>query len=481
MTVLLEELARRSSEDKLGDYRPYAKQKEFHFAGKDWNERLIMAGNQLGKTWCGGMEVTYHLTGLYPDWWQGLRFTKPVRVWVSSVTAELTRDAPQRILFGEIEDGWGTGTIPKRLIKKIRRSGRVVDGINFALIQHASGGVSRVQFKSYDQNVKSWQGATIDFQWFDEEPPIKHYTEGLARTNKGQLGQRVMMTFTPLMGMTDTVMRFISEDPKVKSPRGNVTRMGIKDVEHYTEEEKQAIIMSYPSHEREARTNGTPILGSGRVFTTAVEDITIAPFNIPSHWPVIAGIDIGWDHPAAAVKIAYDRDNDVVYIITCWRKREAGLSEHASAIRAMGDNIPVAWPQDALQHDKKSGHQYSVELAREGLNMCPHWARYPDVMDDGKMKTGTNSVEAGVIDMAQRCAQGRLKVFAGNDCFFDEYGMYHRKDGQIVRLNDDVLCATRYALMMVRYAEVPSNQWGNWNGGSSGESINQQVDDRWIL
>lgn len=478
MTILLEEMARRTTENKLDSYAPYARQREFHEAGTEWNERLFMAGNQLGKTTSGGMEVSYHLTGLYPTWWKGLRFTKPVRMWAASESAELTRDAPQRILLGNPEAGWGTGTIPKKLIKKIARSGRLVDAVNYVFVKHVSGGISRLQFKSYDQGKSKWQAETLDFVWYDEEPPYELYTEGLTRTNRGQLGQRTMVTFTPLKGITGTVSRFISEDPKIRGPRCSRTQMGIADVEHYTEAEKQAIISSYPAHEREARANGTPILGSGRVFTAAREDITVQPFDIPSHWPVLAAIDIGWDHPAAAVKLAYDRDNDIIYIPAVWRKREAGLAAHASAVRQFGEKIPVAWPQDALQHDKKSGHQYKVEMAREGLNMCEHYARYPDVKDEkGNVRPGTNSVEAGVIDMVQRFAQGRLKVFAGCDAFFDEYDMYHRKDGLLVKLNDDVLSAARYGVMMIRYAEVPQNDWGDF----SSANFRNRIDDSWIL
>lgn len=476
---MLEELARRAVEDRLSAYRPSKRQQEFHASGEAWNERLFMAGNQLGKTLGGGMEGTYHLTGLYPAWWQGLRYDKPVRMWAASISAEMTRDNPQRILLGEIENGFGTGTIPKKCIKKIRMSGRVQDGVNYVLVQHVTGGLSRLQFKSYDQGASKWQGPTLDLIWLDEEPPVKVYTEALTRTNKGQRGHRVMMTFTPLLGMSDTVNRFLSSDPKVRGPRTHITRMGIADADHYSEADKQAIIMSYPSHEREARANGTPILGSGRVFITARENLIIAPFELPAHWPVIAGIDIGWDHPAAAVKLAHDRDNDVVYLVREWRKREAGLAEHASAVRSFGTGIPVAWPQDALQHDKQSGHQYKVEMEREGLTMCGHYARYPDQVQGGTVKVGTNSVEAGVIDISQRCVQGRFKVFAGCEAFFEEYEMYHRKDGVLVKINDDVLSAVRYALMMLRFAVVPVDAWGAV--GKTGFNVNADMDDSWIM
>src|SRR5213083_226473 len=95
----LEELKRNC---QLFFYKPYQKQLDFHAAGKIYRERLLMAGNQLGKTFAAGCEVAFHLTGIYPDGWQGRRFEKAPRFWAGSVTSELTRDGAQRILLGPI-------------------------------------------------------------------------------------------------------------------------------------------------------------------------------------------------------------------------------------------------------------------------------------------------------------------------------------------------------------------------------------------
>jgi hypothetical protein len=71
---------------------------------------------------------------------------------------------------------------------------------------------------------------------------------------------------------------------------------------------------SYPPHEREARLNGVPALGSGRIFPVSEESIAIDAVAIARHWPQIGGLDFGWDHPTAAAKLAWDRDSDVVYV-----------------------------------------------------------------------------------------------------------------------------------------------------------------------
>ena len=94
--AVLAMLERELSFRQLDQYGAYAKQREFHAAGAKFNERLFMAGNQLGKTKAGGAEWAMHLTGRYPDWWDGAEFKKPVVFWAGSVTSEATRDNPQR-------------------------------------------------------------------------------------------------------------------------------------------------------------------------------------------------------------------------------------------------------------------------------------------------------------------------------------------------------------------------------------------------
>ena len=211
LVSLLEEAKRRKDRRRLIEYRPYAKQRAFHASGADHRERLLMAGNQLGKTYCGAAEVAYHLTGRYPAWWEGKRWDRPTRWWAGSKTGEVTRDGVQRLLVGEPknEAEWGTGMIPADdLLDWSRRMG-VADALDNVTVKHVSGGVSTLGFKSYDQGRQKWQGETLDGVWFDEEPPLDIYMEGLTRTNA--TGGIAMITFTPLLGMSDVVAMFLGE------------------------------------------------------------------------------------------------------------------------------------------------------------------------------------------------------------------------------------------------------------------------------
>lgn len=222
----------------------------------------------------------------------------------------------------------------------------------------------------------------------------------------------------------------------------HVTRMGIADAEHYTPEKRAEIIASYPAHERKARAEGIPVLGSGRVFPIDEDGIKVAAFAIPHHWTLIGGLDFGWDHPTAACKLAWDRDGDVLYVTHSYGKREATPVIHAAALKPWGQELPWAWPHDGLQHDKGSGEQLAQQYRAQGLAMLPERATFDD---------GSNGVEAGISEMLDRMQTGRWKVFDHLEDWFAEFRLYHRKDGMIVKLNDDRISASRYAMMMKRY------------------------------
>lgn len=449
MLLLLEEKAKRRRENKLRDYHAYAKQQEFHNNGRTQRERLLMAGNQLGKTWSAGFETAMHLTGRYPDDWGGKVFDKAVAGWAAGVTSEVTRDSVQRVLCGRI-NAIGTGALPKDAIKEKSLKRGVADAIDTMVIRHGGGGdvqagESLLGFKSYDQGREKFQAETLDFVWLDEEPDSDIYMESLTRTNA--TAGIVYMTFTPLKGMSDVVKRFLMDKP----PGTAVTTMTIEDAEHYTPEQRQAIIASYPAHEREARTKGIPTLGSGRIFPIAEEEIKIEPFAIPGHWPQIAGIDFGWDHPTGASRLAWDRDNDIIYVVSAHRAKEQTPLIFAGSVKPWGEWLPWAWPHDGLQHDKGSGQVLKDQYKDQGLAMLADKATHPpaDGADEG---SGGNSVEAGVVDMLDRMQTGRWKVFSNLTEWFEEFRMYHRKDGKIVKLDDDLLSSSRYAYMMRRFA-----------------------------
>lgn len=448
--ALRQEIEQTLSQTAIEDYRPYEKQMAFHRLGLMFRERLLRAGNQNGKTFAMGCEAAYHLSGDYPDWWDGRVWDRPIVCWASGETGEATRDNAQRTLVGPV-GARGTGTIKAHLLGEPGSAHGTADLLDYIRVKHVSGGWSLLRFKHYAQGRAKWQGPPVDLVWFDEEPPPDIYDEGLARTIA--TGGMVALTFTPLLGMSDVVRRFLMNPT---DDRAEVV-MTIYDAEHIPPERKEKIIASFPAHQRDARAMGIPVLGSGQIFPVDEETIKVNPFSIPPHWPLIGGIDFGWDHPTAAALLAWDRDRDCVYVVSTHRVREQTPLTIAPILKQWaGDWLPWAWPPDGLQHDKSSGMQLAKQYKAQGLNMLEEHAQYPpkeeDEEDIEQTRKSRVSVEAGVMDMLDRMQTGRFKVFSNNPDVFEEVRYYHRKDGKIVKERDDLISAIRYAIMSLRYA-----------------------------
>lgn len=184
----------------------YPKHLEFFKAGASYRERLFIAANRTGKTVAGAYEMTLHLTGAYPEWWEGKRFDTEIHAWAAGDTGETVRDIIQFELFGDIDDV-GTGMIPGDSIEGFTRRSGIPDAIQSAGIKHESGGISKIGLKSYDQKRKSFQGTSKEAIWLDEESSMEIYTECLLRTmtTKGLM----LLTFTPLLGISDVVKAFL--------------------------------------------------------------------------------------------------------------------------------------------------------------------------------------------------------------------------------------------------------------------------------
>jgi hypothetical protein len=250
------------------------------------------------------------------------------------------------------------------------------------------------------------------------------------------------MTFTPLKGRSSVVLRFLDEPDENRG----VTSMTIDDALHIPPEERAKIISAFLPHEREARARGVPTLGSGRIFMTPEGIITEPPLEyIPPQWSKLWGIDFGIGHPFAAVLLLWDRDNDVIHVHHAYRIADALPIQHAHAMKQIGAAVPVAWPKDGGDREKSSGEPLAASYKKHDLRMLADHATWPD---------GGVSTEAGILEMDERMKSGRFKVAAHLSEWFEEYRFYHRKDGLIVKLKDDLLSATRIAVMAKRFGKA---------------------------
>ena len=240
----------------------------------------------------------------------------------------------------------------------------------------------------------------------------------------------------------------------------SVTHMTIDDAEHMSEEKKAQIIASYPPHELEARTQGIPVLGSGKIFPVTEESIRIEAFPVPPHWALIGGLDFGWTHPTAAVEVAWDRDTDTVYVGAAYKRSKATPLEHTATLRQWGD-FPWAWPHDGHHDMKDGGKELALQYRDAGLRMMPTHATH---------SAGGYGVEAGISEMLTRMQTGRFKVFSHLADWWSEFRLYHRKDGTIHKEFDDIMDATRTAIMMLRMAEAPDLMQYEYEDHASGRN-----------
>ena len=443
----------------------YPRHKLFFDLGRENRERVFLCANRFGKSVAGAFETGCHLTGLYPDWWTGRRFDKPVKFWVAGKDKTTTRDTLQKELFGSI-NAFGTGMIPAEMIDRTWSMQGVPAGIELANIKHVSGGLSQVGFKSYDRGVDSFFGTAMDGIWLDEECPEDVYGECLLRTmtTNGLL----YLTFTPKKGLTPLVLglakaskfidsdRFIEMEEGLENPSRVVVMGSWDDVPHLDEKSKQEILQGTPPALRDAVSKGIPTIGEGTVFPLSRSDIEVEDFSIPPHWKRWYGMDVGgW---TACTFMAENPDTGQLYVTGVYKRDRAEPLIHAQGIK----NIAKNWMMGAIdpssrQRSQSDGQQLMVMYRNLGLNIVP----------------ANNAVDAGISQMWELLSTGKMKVFKSCTPLFSEMMVYRYENGRIKKENDHIMDSWRYAVMTRdKVSRTPPTQNTNLQGYSHGRTFN---------
>lgn len=438
---LLEEKALRARENKIQLLYPdegflrrglYPKHIAFMSAGKNHRERLFLSANRVGKTEGVGLyELTLHLTGDYPPWWGGRRFDKAIKAWAAGDTKQTVREILQDKFLGKPGE-WGTGILPKKYIhnKPVRAGGSIADAVEIVYVKHKSGGVSQVTFKSYDQKREAFQGTEQDFILLDEEPPENIYIECLLRTmtNNGML----MLTFTPLRGLSDVVLHFLPGGEVLENKSGKfVTMASWDDVPHLSEEVKNELYSAIPPFQRDSRSRGIPQLGSGAIYPVPESDILVDDFSIPDFWPKVFGMDVGWNR-TACLWMAIDPETHIQYLYSEYYRGQAEPVIHTEAIKSRGAWIPGVIDPAARGRGQKDGDQLLQTYLNLGLDLEP----------------AINTVEAGIYNTWQALSVGKLKVFNSLSNWRQEFRQYSRDEkGAVVKKNDHLMDVMRYLVM----------------------------------
>jgi phage terminase large subunit-like protein len=446
LLLLLEEKKRR--EDVYLYRRMYKTlypwQQEFVANTLNYSQVALIAANRIGKTMTGTYMDAIHALGDYPEEWEGHRFDHAPLIWCLGYSGEKTRDLLQTPIVGRKDgDQFIGGLIPPERIVGYESMTGTPNALRTALVRHASGEVTRIQFWSYSQGQHALMGDGVDWFHVDEEPEdVEIWPQVLTRTATGDKGRggRGILTLTPENGRTELVIKFLDEP----SAGQICMQKGWDDAPHLSERIKEELLASYPKHQRDMRTKGIPMLGHGRIYDLAEDDIVCPSFDIPKHFRVIDGMDFGWDHPQAQVQLVIDDDQQMFYVTRSWKKACAKPIEAWGATKMWAQHVPTAWPADGLQHEKGSAKQQKSYYAEAGFALLPVHATWPD---------GSNGVEAGLFEIRDLMSSGKFKIFEGQRDLITELLQYHRKpNGAINKTLDDILDAMRYAYMMRRHA-----------------------------
>ena len=412
----------------------YPKQMAFFKAGATHKQRLFMAANRVGKSFGMGCELTYHLTGKYPKFWEGKRFTDASEWWVCGVNARDVKVVLQDLLLGRVGE-FGEGLIPYDCLDRetMKEAQRMETPINSFRVKHVTGAWSTVEFKTYEQGRASFQGTARSI-WLDEECPEDIYAECFTRTLTG--GNILVMTFTPLKGPTQLITNFLGDvsvadiQDGAISKHKHVTTCTWDDIPHMTENDKEAAMASYSPHQRDARSKGIPALGSGVIYPVPLSEYVIKPFEIPKHWKRCYGMDVGGK--TAAVWLALDPDTKLVFAYADYYKERAEPVIHAAGIKAKGEWIKGAIDPASRGRSQIDGKALMDMYIDNGLHVVP----------------AINAVETGLYEVWEALSTGKLKVFDSCRELLREIQIYMRDEkGNVVKKNDHVMDAFRYAYM----------------------------------
>ena len=425
----------------------------------------LIAANQVGKSETAMSIVACLSTGIIPDWWQGRKYDRPVKIMVAGVDSNHSKNVLMDKLIGtnnwRMKNERGSGQIPRDFI--IEESAVTVrgDDLSSIKIKHVSGQMSEIIFRSYSQGREAAQGFQADIIVIDEQPNDDFWSEALVRT--AATGGFVVCSFTPLKGLTGLVEQLMQLQPVSGAPSDAfgpkyrqdsswaMVRASWDDITHISEVDKEQLRKGFAAYEADARMFGMPIAGHGRIFPHQRETILYDPREtiVPERFEHLIGIDIGHGQgrdPSAAVLVAWDTTEDIVYV------REANLestdttNQLSKLIMRTEHRCPVAWPSDAGRQSMNADASVAEQLRNLDVDLLGK----PFVNPKGADGKRNNFKAPGIQEINQRFSEGRLKISISCDDLLKEIENYsYTESGKIQDGKDHCIDAMRYAVMSI--------------------------------
>lgn len=433
------ELKKRKSLGALEDYntgrKKHKKQIAFHKCKK--RNRWVFGGNRSGKTECGAVESIYFARGIHP-----YRKNKDkVFGWVVSLSCQVQRDVAQSKILKYLNPDWIVD-ITMLSGKKDSPSSGIIDQI---MIRNVFGGISTIGFKSCDQGREKFQGSSLDFVWFDEEPPKEIYDECLMRI----LDKRgdIFGTMTPLKGLT-----FVYDEiylNKKNNPEIWYEFMEWADNPYLSKQETKMLTQSLSEDQIESRRYGRFKSSEGLVYPEFDEnECVIEPFTIPYEWQDTLSIDPGLNNPLSCHWYAVDYDG-VVYVVEEHFEAGKSVEEHAEKIKSISRRL--SW------HTDSQGRVESLIDSAANQRTLAYSKSVAELFYDNGILVNTRvnkDLFSGINTVKKYLKNKKIYIFKNCTNLIRELKSYWWGSGDIPKKYDDhALDELRYYLM-----SKPENQ-----------------------
>lgn len=313
---LQEIIDKRVKENRLEIYNVGDKihKKQIAFHQSDKRIKAFFGGNRVGKTVAGAVEAVCHALG-----YSRFRKIEPSSGWVVSLSGDVQKEVAQKEILK-----W----LPKKEISNIIvRHGRK-DDLEGSLIEKiVLKNGKYIGFKTCEQGRESFQGASLGWVWFDEEPPLDVYQECRMRIldTKGDM----WFTMTPLKGLT-WIYNLIYLNER-NDPNVDYWMAEWEDNPWLSSDEIKELESTMTEEEREARQFGRFTSLCGFAFPELKKEIHIKPIEaVPSWYKRYVSIDYGFDSLAV---LWYWVDNfGYARIYRALRKKNLIISDAAKEI-----------------------------------------------------------------------------------------------------------------------------------------------------
>lgn len=433
-----EKLKRLQNRSKLDKYNTgklvHQKQLAFHKSTK--RNRWVFGGNRTGKTECGAVEAIWLAIGIHPF----KQNKKDVSGWVVSLSTRVQKDVAQKKILSYLPQKY-IADIVMVSGKKTSPENGVIDTI---VINNVFGGKSYIGFKSCEEGRDKFQGASLDFVWFDEEPPKDVYDECKMRVldKKGE----IFGTMTPLKGLS-----FVYDEIYLNSANDDEVFclfMDWTDNPFLNQAEIERLSKTLSHEELESRKFGRFVDKNNSLvyaeFDTSIH--VVEPFDVPKEWFDKISIDPGLKNPLSCHFYAVDGEGNVFVVAEHYEKLKP-VQYHAQKIKEIAQSL--GWPKNRM-----GDYEALIDAAANQQTLASEKSVSELFYENGiAVNPNVNKNLFAGINMVKfylKSANGEAKLFIFKNCvnLIREIKGYFWGGGDApVKRDDHALDELRYYLM----------------------------------